>query len=180
MMILSIMIFVILLAGCAKDSSENDGDSKDIQQEEQTKKKGNNSKVIIEAKDLISKEEAEELLGEPVNAAELSEQEVVGLKLCFYNATDEDSTKYLQVGLTQLAFMPDNGNTPLSIYTTLKENLTGVTFVEGIGDEAFLAPPGLHIISGDYYITVAVGDSNDIAGKEILTAAGLKVVENLN
>lgn len=56
--------------------------------------------------------------------------------------------------------------------------------VTGVGDEAYFAPPGLHIMSQGFYIIVSVG-SIDIttaegqANREVLKTLGAKVVENL-
>lgn len=184
--VLNILVFVFLLSGCAKNLDSNaKRETENIDQEDQEDSKvpqgqvNNNSEKLIEAEQLISKAEAENLLGEPVKAAELTEQEGAGLKLCVYKPVDEKSTKYLQIGITQQAFIPRNSITPKSIYTALRENLEGIVFAEGVGDEAFLAPPGLHIISGDYYINIAVGKSEDVTIKKVLIATGLKAVENL-
>lgn len=50
--------------------------------------------------------------------------------------------------------------------------------IDGVGDDNFLAPPGLHILKGNYYMTVSTGlMSKD---KEKLKAAGMKAVENLS
>jgi hypothetical protein len=51
--------------------------------------------------------------------------------------------------------------------------------VEGIGDEAYLATPGLHILSDGYYISIALGNPSDKKNQEMLKEAGLLAVDNL-
>jgi len=132
---------------------------------------------LIEPDELISKSEAQQLIGETVKDAEKKETKQVGMKLCVYNSIS--GSKFLQVSVTQAAFMPQNGQSPKSIYATLKNNLKDATKVDGVGDEAFIAPPGLHLLKNNYYITIAVGNSGNAKNREILKLAGLKAVENL-
>ena len=75
--------------------------------------------------------------------------------------------------------MPTNGQSPKAICESLKANFPNAVNVEGIGDDAFIASPGLHVIKGDYYITIGVGNSNDPKNRQILKEAGKKAVENL-
>ena len=49
--------------------------------------------------------------------------------------------------------------------------------IEGVGDDNFLAPPGLHILKDGYYITISLGSMT--RDREKLKAAGMKAVENL-
>ncbi|NLO28520.1 MAG: hypothetical protein GX113_10165 [Actinobacteria bacterium] len=51
--------------------------------------------------------------------------------------------------------------------------------MEGIGDEAYLATPGLHILSDGYYISIALGNLSDKENQEMLKEAGLLAVDNL-
>ena len=85
----------------------------------------------------------------------------------------------LQVGLTQAAYMDkNNGNTPESIYKATKSACKDAVKIDGVGDDNFLAPPGLHILKGSYYVTVSMGLM--AKDNEKLKAAGLKAVENLS
>ena len=134
---------------------------------------------ILEACDIITKAEAEQFIGEAVKEAEKKETPQVGLKLCVYNSAKSESNKFLQVGITQESFMPSSGQSPKSIYSSIKNNFPNAVKVDGVGDEAFIAPPGLHILSGTYYVTIAVGNSNDPKNREILKIAGQKAVDKL-
>ena len=134
---------------------------------------------IIDPCDLVSKTEAQQYLGQPLKDPEKKETAAVGLKLCVYNTVQEGSGKLLQIGLTQQSFMPKNGQTPQKIYDSLKGNFTNALKVDGIGNDAFIAPPGLHILGGNYYLTVAVGNSNDPKNLELLKSIGKKIVAKL-
>ena len=134
---------------------------------------------IIDPCDLVSKTEAQQYLGQPLKEQEKKETAAVGLKLCVYNTVQEGSGKLLQIGLTQQSFMPKNGQTPQKIYDSLKGNFTNALKVDGIGNDAFIAPPGLHVLAGNYYLTVAVGNSNDPKNQELLKTIGKKIVSKL-
>jgi hypothetical protein len=131
---------------------------------------------IVEPAKLLSKEDAKGLTGVDFGACAVTERSVVGQKLCVY----DKGNSFLQVGLSQLAFMDkktiDSGTTPESIYKTTKEAFAGAESIAGVGDDNFMAPPGLHILKNGYYITISLGMAND---KEKLKAAGMKAVENL-
>lgn len=133
----------------------------------------------IEPCDLVSKTEAQQYLGQSLKDPEKKETAAVGLKLCVYNTVEEGSGKLLQIGLTQQSFMPNNGQTPKKLYDALKGNFTNALKVDGVGTDAFIAPPGLHVLSGNYYLTVAVGNSNDPKNQELLKTIGKKIVGKL-
>lgn len=92
---LFIMVLILAcipeLSGCAADTQETAQDITASQPAQQT---------LIEPCELITKPDAETLIGEPVKEAEKSEQQVVGMKLCMYNPQHEDSWAFLQVTLT--------------------------------------------------------------------------------
>ena len=130
---------------------------------------------MIEPAMIISKEDAKALTG--VNFADCTakEQPVVGLKMCVY----EKDGAFLQVGLTQPAFMDKKaGNTPESLYRATKSAFKDAVKIDGVGDDNFLAPPGLHILKGSYYMTVSIGLM--AKDNEKLKAVAVRAVENLN
>ncbi len=131
---------------------------------------------IIEPSALISKEVAESILGVSLDTVQTSEQESVGLKQCLYNAEDH----FFQIGLTQQAMMPaEQRQTPESLYWAIVKNFEDAVPVEGVGDEAYFATPGLHILQNGYYILIAIGNLDDVGNREKLTEAGSLAVENL-
>ena len=134
---------------------------------------------LIDACALIDKAQAMQLMGEPLADAEKKENKVVGQQICLYNSANQDSFRLFQISLTQQAFMPANGQSPQSIYEATRANFPDGIKVDGVGDDAFIAPPGLHILKDNYYITIAVGNSDDPENQKILKAAGKIAVENL-
>jgi len=133
--------------------------------------------TIIEPAKLLSKEDAKALTGVDFGECEVKEQPEVGQKLCVYDKGDS----LVQVGLSQVAFMAqktlDSGTTPESIYNTTKKAFSGAESIAGVGDDNFMAPPGLHILKNGYYLTISLGMANN---KEKLKAAGMKAVTNLD
>ena len=75
--------------------------------------------------------------------------------------------------------MPNNGQTPKKIYDALKENFKNAVKVDGIGADAFIAPPGLHVLAGNYYLTFAVGNANDPKNQDLLKSISKNVVGKL-
>ena len=131
---------------------------------------------IIEPARLISKDEAEGILGKSLDTVETLEQERVGLKQCLYGSGDA----LFQIGLTQQVMMPaGQTQTPEDLYRAIVENFEDAVEVEGIGDEAYLATPGLHILSDGYYILIALGNLSDKDNQEKLKEAGTLAVANL-
>lgn len=140
---------------------------------------GQTAATVIEPEQLISKEEAASLAGD-VKDGEKTEQPAVGQKICFYETTD--GSGYVQISLTQQAFMATDNNTPESLYTAIKDAMTGEQqeTVDGVGDEYFFGTPGLHILYKDYYINVAAGNSDSAKVRDILKQAGALAVKNLD
>lgn len=135
--------------------------------------------AVIEPEQLISKEEAALLVG-AVKDGEKSEQPAVGQKIVYYDTQDEED--FLQISLTQQAFMSAKGSTPESIYIDTKDAVSSENpeTAEGVGSEYFFGTPGLHILYKGYYIRVAAGNSDDPEVREILKQAGAKAVANLD
>ncbi|NLV16696.1 MAG: hypothetical protein GXY50_05780 [Syntrophomonadaceae bacterium] len=172
-----IMLIFVLLTVLAAGCSGDDNNGKD-----NTSDKSPVSAQVIEPNQLISKEVAEELIGAAVADVQKSEQEAVGVKQCMYEFSGEASDRFLQVTLNQQSFMknPNPAITPKSMFDVIKDNFEEeLVVIEGIGDEAFIATPGLHVLAGDYYMVIAVGNTSHETNRDILKAAGAKAVENL-
>ena len=71
------------------------------------------------------------------------------------------------------------GQTPQSIFEAIKYNFEEELSVENIGDDAFIAAPGIHIVKSSYYIQISVGNISDENNREILRKAGILAVNNL-
>ena len=152
-----VVLVITLLSGC--DGRENG-------------KSGSAGPKVIEPAMIISREDAKALTGVGFDECAVKEQPAVGLKLCVY----EKDGAFLQLGLTQAANMK-GGNTPESIYSSIKGSFKDAAAIEGIGDDNFMAPPGLHIMKDGYYITISLGLMTK--DREKLKAAGMKAVGNL-
>ena len=139
------------------------------------------SMPLVEPCDLISKVEAEEVVGAALKEGQYSENKVVGQKICLYEAADSDSFAFLQLSLTQDAFIAPkvlaSGQDAKAIFTSIKNAFPDREDISGIGDEAFIATPGIHILKGDYYLTVGMG--NIKRNKAGLIEAGKMAVANL-
>ena len=140
---------------------------------------GNAGANLIDPCDLITKAEAEQLMSEPLKDAEQRENPAVGQKICIYNAENDASFSLFQISITHPGDMPKNGQSPKAIYEAIKANFPESVKVDGIGDDAFIAPPGLHLIKDGYYISIAVGNSDDPENRKILSEAGKMAVEKL-
>lgn len=70
-------------------------------------------------------------------------------------------------------------SSPEEIYRMTVENFEDRIFVEGIGDEAYIATPGIHILKDGYYITIGVGNLSLPENHERLKEAGKLAKENL-
>jgi len=172
---------LILVAGCGGDdgSSEN---SRNNQTEVQASRGDGTDVTLKEPCKLITRTEAGSLIGEDVNDGQYDEQKVVGMKKCFYEALNSD--KFLQITVQQPAFMPPqvlkSGQSPKTIFAETKMMLAGGRVdLTGLGDEAFIGTGGLHMLTGDFYITIGVGNPDRDGNRQKLEAAGRLTLDKL-
>lgn len=178
---LPIVLSVLFLSSCSpKEAQDNTSQESSAEKIELSTKKA--TKKIIEAEELISKEEAETLTGLKIVDIEKKEEERVGSKICGYlTEGDVMDRTLLQVAIVQQAFMPkEQPNRPEDIFRTTLENFDDKVVVENIGDEAYIFTPGLHILSDGYYITVSAGNIDKPEVQELIKIAGKLAIENLN
>lgn len=150
--------------------------------EEQASEAPSETAFIIEPEQLISKEEAEQILGEAVLDGEKIEQPVVGQKLIFYDAQNEDSDRYLQISINQDAYIDNDFQSTAAIYETTKDAIDETAEeeeIDGVGEEYFFGTPGLHIFTDGYYLCIAAESSDSDAVLGILREAGALAVKNL-
>ncbi|MBU0967194.1 MAG: hypothetical protein KKA54_12545 [Proteobacteria bacterium] len=173
---------LILVAGCGG----NDTSSESSQGKQTTVQATQRAAVcqIKEPCELITGAEAGSLIGEEVKDGQYGEQKVVGMKKCFYEAANPDSVKFLQITVQQSSFMPpevrEAGQSPQAIFAETKKMLAdGRVDLAGFGDEAFIGTGGLHMLSGDYYITIGVGNPDRDGNRQKLEAAGRLVLDKL-
>lgn len=144
---------------------------------------------VIEPTALISKAEAEVLLNtmlkddtdnkpEPTTSPAATPAPLAkGMKMCYYGAAGKNAP-FMQVTVYEKGLVGAGAQEPRHVYDTLKHSVTPVA-VPGLGEDAFIAAPGIHIAYQGYYIMIAVGDPTVPANVEILKNAGAKAVENL-
>lgn len=139
------------------------------------------STQLVEPCKLISKNEAESIMGTALQEGQYSENKRVGQKICIYEAVDRNSFVFLQISLTQNAFIAPNvlssGQNAKTIFTSVKNAFPDRENISNIGDDTFIATPGIHILKGDYYLTIGAG--NIKRNKDKLIKAGEKAVANI-
>ena len=167
--LLVLLSFVLLLTACGSTPSGSDD------------KKATNR--IIEPYEIISQEEAEDIMGITFDTKEDTGSEAVGLKIAYYDA----EWGYLQISLTQQAAMPaTQTQTPEdAYYGTKKMFADSIEEIDGIGDDAFFEH-GLHILQDGYLITIMMAKYNEnilklenFVTREMYLEAGRLAVENL-
>ena len=175
-----IFIFVSLLLALFFASCTNNAADISSQSEADSTLTEEKPSVVIEPEQLISKQDAEDFLGAPVDDGEKTQMESSGQKTVYFDAQEGDG--FLQISLSQSALMPQGSTiTPEEVYQGAKAGLDDTSDVDisDIGDECFTGTPGLHIVSDGYYIVIAAGNSDDPAVQEVLKKAGELAVRNL-
>ncbi|MEW6519874.1 MAG: hypothetical protein AB1461_10720 [Thermodesulfobacteriota bacterium] len=183
-LIFSIIITLVCCAGCGGDLQTKDN-SPDKKSESGAGKANAAVKKIVEPGQLISKAEAEIFTGEKLIDGQYDEKPAVGMKKCFYGAAAGNSGNFFQISVQQTLFMPqatlESGQTPKSIFDNTRKILAdGRIDLKGLGDEAFIGTIALHILKGDYYITIRLGNPDGKENRKELEAAGRKALENLD
>jgi len=183
-LLFTILITLVCCAGCGGDLQTKDT-NQDKKSEAGAGKAHAAVKIIIEPGQLISRTEAESFTGEKLKDGLYDEKPAVGMKKCFYGPTNANSANFFQISIQQTLFMPQNalesGQTPKTIFDNTKKILSdGRIDLNGLGDEAFIGTIALHVLKGDFYITIRLGNLNGKENKKELEAAGRKALENLN
>jgi hypothetical protein len=107
-----IVIFCILLAlsGCSSNESQSastqlpgggQSPASNASNMPQSSQQSESGGQMIEPKQLISKEEAAQLIGETVKDASTDEQSMLGMKICLYAAENSASKSYIQIAVIQ-------------------------------------------------------------------------------
>jgi hypothetical protein len=179
--LLGLFLISICCTGCGGEWKSGDNNSPDKKTKAQTESGHPAENRLIEPDQLISRAEAETFVGETLKDGQHDEKPAVGMKKCFYGA---DSGKFFQISVQQTAFMPEAaraaGKSPKSIFENTKNILAeGRIDLKDMGDEAFIGTIALHILKGDYYITIRLGSPDGRENRKELEAAGRKALENL-
>jgi hypothetical protein len=114
--------------------------------------------------------EVEEIMGEKMKAGTLREQKATDMKLCLYEAADDNSFGILQVSIIQ-------GQSAKETFSMMENNFPDHEMIDGIGDYAFIATPGIHILKNGCYLTIAAGNLN--RNRDKVLVAGKRAVADL-
>ncbi|MFZ3046792.1 MAG: hypothetical protein WA151_12835 [Desulfatirhabdiaceae bacterium] len=131
---------------------------------------------------LLTKAEVEALVGEPVKDSEMKEtKNPLGQKMCLY--TTVSSSRLIQISVVRTDDMAPaiqkQGQRAAKIYNSTKEMLDPVKMVPGVGDDACWGTPGLHIIKGDVYVLISVGNTSKPENLDLARRIAEKVLPRL-
>ena len=131
---------------------------------------------------LLTKEEAEALVGEPVKSpAQQDTKNPLGQKMCLYDTVS--SSRLIQISVVRTTDMSPrvrkHGQSASKVYQTTREMLDPVTQVPGVGDDACWGTPGLHILKGEIYVLVSVGNTSRRENLELARRIAEKVLPRL-
>jgi len=173
-----ILCWILLAAsGCGKTSSPAAPQDKGLEAEKPAQK-------IVNPCSLITKEEAEAALGEPVQEPEFEDtKNPLGQKLCQYNPKSESSQKFIQISVVQNEGMSkvlrEQEYNVVKLFQETKKNLAKAQPVPGIGEDAFWGTPGLHVLKGSVYFVVGVGNTDLPANLELAKSLAQKAASRL-
>ena len=184
----TVLVFVIilicstLLGACqnaehAVSTAESNTSEKQESSENETTRAD-----IIEPEELISKDEAEAILGMSVANGEKSENEVTGQKICFYDGVNNDINGFLQISISQEAFLPSSSYMDIEdIFTSIKDMFSeSLIPIDGLGDDAFLASGGYYILYRGYFISIYSGNTEKAEVLNRLDEASHIALNNLD
>ncbi|MBI4733312.1 MAG: hypothetical protein HY779_00550 [Rubrobacteridae bacterium] len=147
------------------------------------------SKDNFDWKGLLTKEEAESVLGEPLGSPEYREtKNPLGQRIIFWPVANEMKLSYIQISLITTEAMQqqlrDAGFNAKKQFESEKEVLKTVEEIDGIGDAAYWdsASPlisGLHVLKGDYCFTVMVNSKDKNSQLQAEKDQAVKILERL-
>jgi hypothetical protein len=131
---------------------------------------------------LLTREEVESLVGEPVKGPEQKDtKNPLGQKMCLY--TTISSSRLIQLSVIRTADMEagirKQGQSAAKVYRSTKEMLDPLEQVPGVGDDACWGTPGLHILKGEMYILVTVGNTSKRENLDLARRVAEKVLSRL-
>ncbi len=171
---------LLLMTACSNPGTSGSGKSNTSQVEE----KKDASSGLIDPRNLLTRAEAEALMGEALKEAEYNDtKNALGQKIVMYSPTSDKAVRFLQLSLVQNEAMSANlrgsGYNVSKLYQETKKNLPGAQAISGIGDEAFWGTNGLHILKGNVYLNISVGNSSKAENLELAKQAAAKALARL-
>lgn len=130
---------------------------------------------------LLTREEATTLVGEAIGVPERQDSHnPLGQKMCLYPA---ESSRLLQLSVIRdadiHARIRQRGQSAATVFHTTEEMLAPVETVAGVGDQAFWATPGLHLLKGETYLVVSVGNTSKRENLPLARKIAMKVLPRL-
>ncbi len=176
---LALLTFCVLLfvAGCG-------GSGKTVAPQGDAGGAKKTAKGLVDPCALLTKAEAEAALGEQVKEPEFTDtKNPLGQKLCLYSPVSEKAKRFIQLSVVQNEGMGkslrDQGYNVEQLYEETKNNLTDAKPVSGIGDGAFWGTNGLHVLKGNFYLNISVGNTSIPQNLELAKGLAEKVVPRL-
>jgi len=167
---------IFIIAGCGKD-----GKTTDVQGDGTVKQTA--SGEVTDVRTLLTKAEAEALLGEPVKEPDYQIKEPMGQQLLFFSAEADTAFRFIQVSVVQNEGMSESlqssGYNVTKLYQETKKMFKDNQLLTGIGDEAFWGTNGLHILKGNYYINISTGNTENPEYLELAKNLAAKVIPRL-
>jgi hypothetical protein len=146
----AVLLGTVLVAGCDGGGAANGGAAAGARAHG----------GLIDPCAVITREDAGKLMGTSFDAGKVEERKAVGLGLCIYHESGKGAAGALvQVGLTQQPAMPaGTKQTPETIFRSIRtEGFPDAPRLAGVGEDSFVAPPGVHILDRGVYLTVSTG-----------------------
>ncbi|MEW5912954.1 MAG: hypothetical protein AB1814_10390 [Thermodesulfobacteriota bacterium] len=116
--------------------------------------------------DILTQADAQGVLGQNVKSAMSRGPNAIGQSICFYEVTKGTAVRYVQLSLTLPPPAMRKNMNAAQLFAQTKASVQGAQSVPGVGDKAFWggsglkAGAGLHVLKGDYYLTVDVASGD--------------------
>jgi len=148
-----IILMAIVLGLMACNSSKNTGDQYQFKTEQSSANEGS---AGYDPCALVTKADAEAILGEPLDPAKNETSPVLGNKSCSYVATSQSSMKMANIylGPLSLGSEPDMWNGTKKMWRNTGKEIQPVA---GLGKDAFLEPSGiLQVLTSKCILVISV------------------------
>ena len=198
-LMISLLICICAIsAACEGESEKSQPPGGPEGTQESGQSPGQSPAAAIQPKQLISKEDAAKLLGEPLKEGVESKDLYQGISSCFYAPEKSDSKSYLLIALLQKASggqqsggssagqqsggQQSGGLEPKKVYEILKKIFADPNTPVGgfIGDDKFIISQGMCILNGENCIFVSVGNADPVKALEMQKQAAELAVTNIN
>ncbi|MGE5415586.1 MAG: hypothetical protein ACM3UZ_02245 [Acidobacteriota bacterium] len=157
-----VLVFILVLSlqfGCGQSKVSDTSATKSETQSD--------SGAIVDTSKLITKADAEAILGEPVKEPRVNTN-VMNQKIYFFDPVKQGTkVRFVQLSVVQTAEMPEKitkyGTNAKSLFDQTTKMIEGATPISGFGDKAvwgghgLKVGSGLHILKGDVYLNIDVG-----------------------